>query len=144
MAVAFHPSEEYVALEAADGDPLARWRDIGTDTRCDLVARLDSQPSPQAAWVLLRSDARTRAELETRQGWVVNAARLAVAAPWAVLLLLGTQSQTLTSYDSAGGSVLLSSAAGMPMSASWATWSCISAISGDTTTTVCPSTSAGS
>ncbi len=56
---------------------------------------------------LLRADARTRAELETRQGWVVNAARLAVAAPWAVLLLLGTQSQTLTAYDSPGGTLLL-------------------------------------
>jgi tight adherence protein B len=56
---------------------------------------------------LLRSDARTRAELETRQGWIVNAARLAVAAPWLVLLLLGTQSQTLTAYDSPGGTVLL-------------------------------------
>lgn len=29
----------------------------------------------------LRDDARTRAELETRQGWTVNAARLAVIAP---------------------------------------------------------------
>jgi tight adherence protein B len=56
---------------------------------------------------LLRSDARTRAELETRQGWIVNAARLAVAAPWLVLLLLGTQSETLTAYDSPGGTVLL-------------------------------------
>ena len=56
---------------------------------------------------LLRADARTRAELETRQGWVVNAARLAVAAPWAVLLLLGTQSTTLQAYDSPGGSLLL-------------------------------------
>jgi tight adherence protein B len=56
---------------------------------------------------LLRADARTRAELETRQGWVVNAARLAVAAPWAVLLLLGTQSQTLRAYDSPAGSALL-------------------------------------
>ena len=56
---------------------------------------------------LLRADARTRSELETRQGWVINAARLAVAAPWAVLLLLGSQSQTLTAYDSAGGTVLL-------------------------------------
>ena len=56
---------------------------------------------------LLRADARTRAELETRQGWVINAARLAVAAPWVVLLLLGTQSQTLRAYDSPGGSLLL-------------------------------------
>jgi tight adherence protein B len=56
---------------------------------------------------LLRADARTRSELETRQGWVINAARLAVAAPWAVLLLLGSQSQTLTAYDSPGGTLLL-------------------------------------
>jgi tight adherence protein B len=56
---------------------------------------------------LLRSDARTRSELETRQGWVVNAARLAVAAPWLVLLLLGTQSTTLLAYNSTGGVVLL-------------------------------------
>jgi tight adherence protein B len=56
---------------------------------------------------LLRSDARTRSELETRQSWVVNAARLAVAAPWLVLLLLGTQSTTLRAYNSTGGVVLL-------------------------------------
>jgi tight adherence protein B len=56
---------------------------------------------------LLRSDARIRAELETRQGWIVNAARLAVAAPWLVLLLLGTQSETLTAYDSPSGTLLL-------------------------------------
>jgi tight adherence protein B len=56
---------------------------------------------------LLRVDARTRAELETRQGWTVSAARLAVAAPWLVLLLLGSQSTTLRSYDSSGGVLLL-------------------------------------
>lgn len=60
---------------------------------------------------LLRSDARTRAELETRQGWIVSAARLAVAAPWLVLLLLGTQSTTLRSYDSPGGTLLLATGA---------------------------------
>lgn len=55
----------------------------------------------------LREDARARAELETRQGWVVSAARLAVAAPWVVLLLLATQSTTLAAYDSALGSAIL-------------------------------------
>ena len=34
-------------------------------------------------------------------------------------------------------------AAGMPMSPSCATWSCMSAMSGEITTTVCPSASAG-
>ncbi len=56
---------------------------------------------------LLRVDARTRSELETRQGWTVNAARLAVAAPWIVLLLLGSQSQTLQAFDSSGGVLML-------------------------------------
>jgi tight adherence protein B len=56
---------------------------------------------------LLRSDARIRAELEARQGWVVNAARLAVAAPWLVLLLLSSQRSTVQAFDSAGGGLLL-------------------------------------
>jgi tight adherence protein B len=55
----------------------------------------------------LREDARARAELETRQGWTVSAARLAVAAPWVVLLLLATQSTTLAAYDSPIGTALL-------------------------------------
>jgi tight adherence protein B len=62
---------------------------------------------------LMRSDARTRAELETRQGWVVNGARLAVAAPWLVLLLLGSQSRALRAYDSTGGTLLLLIGAGV-------------------------------
>ncbi len=59
----------------------------------------------------LREDSRTRAELETRQGWTVNAAPLAVAAPWVVLLLLVTQSTTLEAYDSASGRLLLAGGA---------------------------------
>jgi len=55
----------------------------------------------------LREDARTRAELETRQGWTVNAARLAVASPWIVLLLLATQSTTLDAFDEPAGRALL-------------------------------------
>jgi tight adherence protein B len=57
--------------------------------------------------MFLREDARARAELETRQGWVVQAARLAVAAPWVVLLLLATQSTTLAAYDSPLGTAIL-------------------------------------
>ena len=61
----------------------------------------------------LRADARIRAELETRQGWTVNAARLAVAAPWLVLLLLATQSTTLSVFDTASGRVLLALGGGV-------------------------------
>ena len=36
----------------------------------------------------LRDEARTRSEMESRQAWTVNGARLAVAAPWLVLLFM--------------------------------------------------------
>lgn len=55
----------------------------------------------------LREDARTRAELETRQGWTVNAARLAVAAPWIVLGLLSLRPEAVDAYNSAQGLVVL-------------------------------------
>ncbi|MFC7402825.1 type II secretion system F family protein [Citricoccus sp. GCM10030269] len=55
----------------------------------------------------LREDARTRSELESRQSWTVNAARLAVAAPWVVLLLLGTQPEAVRVYQSFTGLFVL-------------------------------------
>ncbi|MCU1602532.1 MAG: Type secretion system domain protein [Frankiales bacterium] len=55
----------------------------------------------------LREDARTRAELETRQGWTVNAARLALAAPWVLLLLLSTQPTAVAAYNTAAGVLVL-------------------------------------
>ena len=55
----------------------------------------------------LRDDARTRAELLARQSWSVNAARMAVAAPWLVLILLASQRETLQAYDTPTGTLIL-------------------------------------
>lgn len=55
----------------------------------------------------LRDDARTRAELEARQSWTVNAARLAVAAPWIVLAMLATRGDSLAAYREPAGIVVL-------------------------------------
>lgn len=55
----------------------------------------------------LREDVRTRAELETRQGWTISAARLALAAPWVVLGMLALRPETVAAYDSAVGIVVL-------------------------------------
>lgn len=55
----------------------------------------------------LREDARTRGEVEARQSWTVNAARVALAAPWVVLLLLASQSTTIAAYNSAAGAAVL-------------------------------------
>ncbi len=55
----------------------------------------------------LREDARTRGELEARQSWTVNAARLAVAAPWLVLGLLATREGAVEPYNRPEGVVVL-------------------------------------
>ena len=55
----------------------------------------------------LREDARTRSELQARQAWTVNGARLAVAAPWLVLLLLCFQPDVIHRYASGAGVVVL-------------------------------------
>ncbi|ABY23086.1 type II secretion system protein [Renibacterium salmoninarum ATCC 33209] len=55
----------------------------------------------------LRESARTRSELEARQSWTVNAARIAVAAPWIVLVLLAAQPNALLAYNSPSGWILL-------------------------------------
>ena len=61
----------------------------------------------------LREDARTRAELEARQSWTVNAARLALVAPWVVLGLMATRPQAAQAYDSTMGLVLIVVGAGV-------------------------------
>jgi tight adherence protein B len=61
----------------------------------------------------LREDARTRAELQSRQSWTVNAARLAVAAPWVLLGLLSLRPEAVRAYDSAAGAVILLGGAGL-------------------------------
>ena len=55
----------------------------------------------------LRDDARTRSELEARQSWTVNGARLAVAAPWLVLLLMCFQPEVIQRYSTGAGVVVL-------------------------------------
>ena len=59
----------------------------------------------------LREDARTRSELESRQAWTVNGARLAVAAPWLVLLMLCFQREVIARYASPAGVVVLAGGA---------------------------------
>ena len=55
----------------------------------------------------LRQDARARGEIEARQSWTVNAARVAVAAPWITLLLLCTRPETVAAYSTATGAAII-------------------------------------
>ena len=59
----------------------------------------------------LRANARVRDEIEARQSWTVNSARLAVAAPWITLVFLATRREAVAAFNSwAGGLVLLGAA----------------------------------
>jgi tight adherence protein B len=60
----------------------------------------------------LRDEARTRSEMESRQAWTVNGARLAVASPWLVLLFMSFQSEVIRRYASPAGVVVLLVGAG--------------------------------
>jgi tight adherence protein B len=77
-------------------------RDVGGNDLGRLLRTLSS---------FLRDDARTRGELESRQSWTVNAARLAVAAPWLLLAVLSLRPEAVDAYDSAAGLVVLAAGA---------------------------------
>ncbi|MBD8044220.1 type II secretion system F family protein [Arthrobacter sp. Sa2BUA2] len=55
----------------------------------------------------LRENARTRSELLARQSWTINAARLAVAAPWIVLMLMATRPEAVAAYNTPSGAGVL-------------------------------------
>lgn len=55
----------------------------------------------------LRQDLRARGELEARQSWTVNGARLAAAAPWLILAMLSTRPQTVEAFNTAVGALVL-------------------------------------
>ncbi|QOR71859.1 type II secretion system F family protein [Ruania alkalisoli] len=55
----------------------------------------------------LREDLRARGELEARQSWTVNGARLAAASPWLILAMLSTRPQTTDAFSSPAGAMVL-------------------------------------
>ncbi|WP_372594085.1 type II secretion system F family protein [Actinotalea sp.] len=103
--------ESLDALKARLADPVADrivealrlTRDVGGSDLGRLLRTLAG---------FLRTDLRTRGELEARQSWTVNAARLAVAAPWVVLALLATRPEATAAFGTGAGAVVLAAGAG--------------------------------
>lgn len=100
----FHPSLDRLRERLADptGDRICESlriaRDVGGSDLGRLLRTLSS---------FLRDDARTRAELEARQSWIINAARLAVAAPWLLLVMLSMRTEAARAFSGPGGWVVL-------------------------------------
>jgi tight adherence protein B len=59
----------------------------------------------------LRQDLAVRSEVEARQGWVLSAGKLGLAAPWIVLGLLATRPEAAAAYTTPAGTVLVLAAA---------------------------------
>lgn len=55
----------------------------------------------------LREEQAVRHEVEARASWVINAARLAVAAPWVVLLMLASRPEAAAAYATPGGTLVI-------------------------------------
>lgn len=94
------------ALKARLADPVADrivealrlTRDVGGTDLGRLLRTLSA---------FLRADLRARGELEARQSWTVNGARVAVAAPWVVLALLATRPEAVAAYNTGTGALVL-------------------------------------
>ncbi len=56
---------------------------------------------------VMRDDVRVRGELLARQSWTINAARLAVSAPWLVLVLISTRMDAAAAYSNPTGVLVL-------------------------------------
>ncbi|KQW07684.1 hypothetical protein ASC66_01410 [Leifsonia sp. Root4] len=93
-------------LKDALGDPIAD-RILETLRMAREVGGTELTTVLRSLASYLREDAAVRAELRARQGWVVNAARLGVAAPWLVLLLLASRPEAAAAYDTPAGSVVI-------------------------------------
>jgi tight adherence protein B len=100
----FHESLDRLKVRLADpvGDRVVEGLRIAREVGGGELGRLLRNLSGY-----LRDEARTRSEMESRQAWTVNGARLAVAAPWVVLLLMSFQSGSVTAYSSGAGVVVL-------------------------------------
>lgn len=91
-------------------EALRMTRDVGGTDLGRLLRTLSS---------FLRDDLRVRGELEARQSWTVNGARLAVAAPWLVLALLVGRPEAAQAYGTATGTAVLLLGAGSSVLAYW-------------------------
>ncbi|MBV1780440.1 type II secretion system F family protein [Paeniglutamicibacter sp. ABSL32-1] len=100
----FNDSLERLAARLADPvadkivEALRITREVGGTDLGEMLGTLSS---------FLRDSARTRGELEARQSWTVSAARLAIAAPWVILLLLASQPAAVYAYSTVTGMLVL-------------------------------------
>lgn len=104
-------------VSARFGDSLDRLKDRFADPVADRIVEAlrltrdvggtDLGVTLRALTTMLRDDQRTRGELLARQSWIVNAARLAVVAPWMVLALVSLRAEASHAFNTPTGAAVL-------------------------------------
>ena len=94
------------ALQAALADPVAD-RVVAALRLAHDAGGTDLVRVLRALGDFVREDTRVRGEIEARWSWTVTAARVAAAAPWIVLVLMGSQPEAARAYDSPAGAVVI-------------------------------------
>lgn len=93
-------------LKEALADPIAD-RVVATLIMAREVGGTELVPVLKSLSASLREEGAARAEAEARQSWTTAAARLGVAAPWVVLVLLSTRPEAAAAYNSSGGAAVI-------------------------------------
>lgn len=94
------------ALKRLLADPVAD-RIIETLRMAREVGGTELTPVLRGLASNLRAEGAMRSELEAKQSWVSNAAKLGVAAPWIVLVLLSSRPEAASAYSSPTGIALI-------------------------------------
>ncbi|GEM_PF-956979 len=100
----FHSAVESLKFQLADPvsdqviETLKIAKDIGGVGVGDVLGRLSQT---------VRTEARLLAELESRQSWHINAARLAAFAPWMVLAVMALRLETRQAFTTDLGTLLI-------------------------------------
>ncbi|MBF4549709.1 MULTISPECIES: type II secretion system F family protein [unclassified Pseudoclavibacter] len=98
--VALDELKERLADPTADRilETLRMSRDVGGSELPTVLKSLGSY---------LREEQAVRHEVEAKQSWVMNAAKLGSAAPWIVLLMLGTRPEAASAFNSLEGAIVI-------------------------------------
>lgn len=92
-----------IELAHADADQLVEFLRLSrTSGGSGLAANLNRLAEQ------LRKQAALAGEISAKQGWVTGTAKLALATPWLIVLLLGSRPENALAYNSTSGLLVLS------------------------------------
>lgn len=88
--------------------------DVHADRLIELIAIANSaggagyHEALRTQATLTRHDLALWGEIESKQGWVAGTAKIAVAAPWLIVLMLSSRTENAAAYASETGTLVLS------------------------------------